>query len=447
MAKKVITRPRGARSLWAWGLLGLVMALPGCASKGAGGGSAEPAPSSKPALALPVEARDAAPAVADAGPKDAAPAAAPEPPPGGADFTPQAKEIFRVAACGGDEAVPAKIDAAMVDEHCKELLPMIQQYKTGWVDVAEPYIAKLRPKDLPTTVVYPFGGGDLMSALATYPDLTEITTISLEAAGDARRIDSLTPKQLKTELGKNRLYLGKLFDKAHSRTVNLDLESKSTLPGSIVFMAVALVIHGYEPVSLRYFKLAPDGAVKYVETADVAAADEASKKKDAKMPEIFRDVELRFRKKGDANGPVKILRHIAYNLDDTHLKANPSLLKYLEAKGKVSAMTKAASHCLWSDDFTMIRGYLLDHMAWMISDSTGVPPKYAQKAGFVQDTYGIMEWPEAFGFVDNKNAEDLKKLFKSNPQKDLPFRYGYPDYAHHAHMMVTRRPETPASHD
>jgi hypothetical protein len=107
-------------------------------------------------------------------------------------------------------------------------------------------------------------------------------------------------------------------------------------------------------------------------------------------------------------------------------------------------MTKAASHCLWSEDFTVIRQYLLDHMAWMISDSTGIPVKYATKAGFVQDTYGVFEWPAAF-FVDNRNqpeinrnAEDMKKLWKTNPQKDLPFRYGYPDSKSHAHMMVTR---------
>ena len=35
-----------------------------------------------------------------------------------------------------------------------------------------------------------------------------------------------------------------------------------------------------------------------------------------------------------------------------------------------------------------IRGYILDHLAWMLSDSTGVPPLYARKAGMIQETYG-----------------------------------------------------------
>ncbi len=112
-------------------------------------------------------------------------------------------------------------------------------------------------------------------------------------------------------------------------------------------------------------------------------------------------------------------------------------------------MTKAASHCLWSDDFSVIRQYLLDHMAWMISDSTGIPVRIASKAGFIQDTYGIMEWPAAF-FVDNRNqvainrdAEDMRKLWKTNPQHDLPFRYGYPDRDHHGHLMVTHPAAAP----
>jgi hypothetical protein len=195
-------------------------------------------------------------------------------------------------------------------------------------------------------------------------------------------------------------------------------------------------------VSLRYFKLSPDGTLHYLDEAEIATLerDKAAKGEDKTKASlsIFADMELQFRKVGDPNAPIKILRHIAFNLDDRHMAADPSLLRHLEAKGRITAMTKAASHFLWSDDFSTIRKYLLDHMDWMISDSTGVPPKYATRAGFVQDTYGIMEWPAAFGTVDNKNAEDLRKLFKSNPQKDLPFRYGYPDRDHHGHMMITR---------
>jgi len=425
----------------------LALALTSCACRANNPGprataDAPPAPAPPPP---PPDAKPVAEASTDAAAKDAAPKPSPLE---GEDFITQTRTLFRLAACGGDAPIPERFDAKQVESHCKDLSAKYAEYRRQWVDVAMPYIARLEPSGLPAEVVYPFGGSDLMSALATFPDATTYTTISLETAADVRKVDTITQKKLDAELALNRLHLGKLFEKIHSRTINLDIESKSDLPGEIVFSLVALAIYGFEPLSLRYFKFNPDGTLHYLTAEDIEGMEKTdlAKKKSAAetQADIFGDVELTFRKSGDAGAAVKTLRHVAYNLDDKHLHADPSLLRHLEAKGKVSAMTKAASHCLWSDDFSIIRQYLLDHMAWMISDSTGITPKVATKAGFVQDTYGIMEWPAAFGFVDNRNAEDMRKLWKTNPQHDLPFRYGYPDRDHHGHMMITRPASSPS---
>lgn len=367
----------------------------------------------------------------------------------GANFAAQAKTLFRVGACGNDEAVPAPFDKAAVDAYCKDLLAAYATYKKDWIDVAMPFIAKLVPADVPATVVYPFGGGDTLGAMATYPNATEYTTISLESAADIRKIDNVPQRQLKPELARYLLVLSKYFEKAHSRTDNLDIGTKSVLPGEILFDLVALAIHGYEPVALRYFRFEPDGKIKYVEQAEIDAADAAVKAGKKKREDVdallFDNMELLFHKKGDDKAPLKTLRHVAWNLDDDHLKPDPRLVRHLEGKGKVAAMTKAASHLLWSDSFSIIRNYLATHTDWMISDSTGFTPTYAKKMGFVQDTYGSFTWPEPFGLVDNKNADDLRKLFLANPHTDLTFRYGYPDNdhkgGHHGHIVVTRKPK------
>lgn len=396
---------------------------------------------------------DAATASVDAG-VDAA-----LPPLLGANELSPTMEIFRLAACGGAAStagvdpspspVPAAFDAPMVDAHCKDLAQLYVDYKKNWMDVAMPFLGKLVPKDSPKTVVYPFGGGDLMGAIATYPDATEYTTISLEIAADVRKVDAAPKAMLKAELGRYRMVLGKYFDKAHSRTDNLDLGTKSVLPGEVVFDLVALVLHGYEPLAVRYFRFDQDGAPKYVSEDDIAAADKAVKDKKKQQADVdndvFRNLEILFRKKGDAGAPVKTLRHVAMNLDDNHMKADGRLLKHLESKGKIAAMTKAASHLLWSDDFSVIRNYLATHTDWMISDSTGFTPAFAKKAGFVQDTYGTFTWPEPFGAVDPKNADDVRKLFLANPHTDVSFRYGYPDKDSHGHIVVTRKPSIPAA--
>ena len=402
-------------------------------------------PVDAPPLPTALPPASASASAAPLGPPDAGP---PAPAPlVGQDFVEEAKALFRVAACGGDDPIPARFDAKAIDIHCKSLRGLYADYKKTWVDIAVPYLAKLVPKGLPTEIVYPFGGSDLMSALATFPDGVTYTTVSLETAADIRRVDTITEKKLEAELSLNRLHLSKLFEKIHSRTVNLDMESKSDLPGEIVFSMVGLAIYGYEPVSLRYFHFNADGTLRYVDASEIERVEKAKPKGPLELQnELFANVEIQFRKAGDPSAPRKTFRHVSYNLDDKHLHADPSILRHLEAKGQVSAMTKAASHCLWSDDFLSIRQYLLDHMAWMISDSTGIPVRVASKAGWIQDTYGVMEWPAAF-FVDNrdqvainKNAEDMRKLWKTNPQHDLPFRYGYPDRDHHGHLMVTHKP-------
>ncbi len=353
-----------------------------------------------------------------------------------ADFTPQIKALYRVAACGSTDPLPAKFNAKEVDAHCKVLAEHIDRYRTRWLNKAEPVLATVVPSSLPDKVVYPFGGGDLVTALATFPHASEITTLSLEISGDARKIDTIAPGKLPAALKTIAENIRRLFAVAHSKTTNLTIISKADLPGQLIFALVALAVHDMEPVSLKYFRLGPDGAIQYVTEADIQSA------KDAKaQAALFLNMEIGFRKKGDAVAPVRTYRHISANLDDKHLAAEPSVIKHLEAKGKVAAMTKAASFLLWYKDFTIIRDYLLKDMEWMISDATGILPRVARAAGFEQVTWGRFDGP--FLPAGKADGAEMRKLWAENPAQPLDFRYGYPDSAHHSHMMVTRRISKP----
>jgi hypothetical protein len=393
----------------------------------------------KPTAPTPAPSAVASGETADAGPRDGASetaaqdGGAAEEPLAGTSYAKQVQADFRVAACGGsDEWIPSRIDKKVVDAHCALLTKGFDEYKREWLDVAGPFIAKIRPPGLPTTLVYPFGGGDLVHALATYPDATDVTTISLEIAGDIRAIDRADTKRLASELAQLRDHLGKLFLKAHSRTVNLDIETRGAIPGEVAFTMAALAIHGYEPVDFRYFAFNPDGSLKWLTEEDL------QKNKNEGRAGPFANAEIRFRKPGDTR--IRTLRHVAYDLSDASIKRAPAIIKHLETKGKVSAMTKAASHLLWDDaNFSTIRDYLMAHTDWMISDTTGVPPRVAKKHGFVQDAYGAYEWPEPFGTVNPTDATAFKELFKT--ATPISFRYGYPDNKSHGHIVVTRKPE------
>src|SRR6185503_7266904 len=116
----------------------------------------------------------------------------------------------------------------------------------------------------------------------------------------------------------------------HSTTLVLQQASHSKLPGTILFALAGLALHDLEPTQLRYFDIEPDGSLTYLsdvelaERADQLAAKAHAKKKHVKhfwyeQTSAFANVEIQFRKRGDAKAPVRTYRHILANLDDAHL--------------------------------------------------------------------------------------------------------------------------------
>jgi hypothetical protein len=370
-----------------------------------------------------------------------------------ADFIAGARALMRVVACREGEALPEGVDPKTVERHCKEFAPKLDFYRKNYVVKAQKFLSTLRTPDLPRTVVYPFGGGDLLSALTTYPEAEKIITISLERGGDPRGISGLSRRRLAEILVKIRRGAWGLLRADNSTSENLINLEGLELPGELCFFLLALAIHDLEPVHLRYFGIGSDGAIHYFTPTDLAELAERKaprlhyKWKNYRGSVAFSNLELGFRRKDDPPGMVRVHQHIAANLKDDFLKTDPSLLRYLETLGPVSAMTKAASYCLANPAFSMIRNYLLAHMAILISDSSGIPPRYYKKLPFTLEAYGDFEF--SLLKLRPELNEELKKFFRKQKRRPLPFRYGYPDGRGVFHMMVARRqpaapPDAPA---
>jgi hypothetical protein len=414
---------------------------------------ATPAPD-KPAPA-PAGSADA-PAAPAAPPASAASAAAPAAAPGGVDFLDDAKLLFRVAACGGADApLPeplsggdakraARLDKIVAD-HCKAILLRIAEFRTTYFEKGRAWFDRVVPKDIPKTVVYPFGGGDLISALVAFPDATEITTISLELAGDPRRLRALSPDAVERSLGALRAEIGGLLSVGSNTSENLSNQQRNDLPGQVSSFLLGLVAGGYEPVAMRYFTLDDTGAIHYLDQAEIDQLDRQAQKNhprslkhDWQSPnfsQAFANVEIQYQKPGEAQ--IRVHRHIGWNLGDPYLGEHPALIRHLEKKGSVTMLTKGASYLLWRGDFSVIRTYMLDHLAWMLSDSTGIPPAFTKPAGMVQETYG--HYDGAFlERTDPRHDDAFIALWKSQKTRRLPFRFGYVDKDKQAHLVVTR---------
>src|SRR5258706_7818513 len=109
-------------------------------------------------------------------------------------------------------------------------------------------------------------------------------------------------------------------------------------PGRLASCVWACRPPGVEPVSLRYFRLEPDGSLHYLTADEIAAGAKTLARKLSRVwvsPDFaasFSNAELVFKPRGK-DGPLRVHRHIAVNLSDEHLRADPATLKHLEAKG------------------------------------------------------------------------------------------------------------------
>jgi len=405
-------------------------------------GCASSDPTTKPGSAT--TAQPPAPVVVAAAPTPPPPAPVDEPSPPvaeGHDFTAIGKDLFVVGACG-EGAIPEGVPTAIHAKHCESVKKLQDNYKARWVSRARPFFAEHVPADVPKKVVYPFAGGDLSTALTVYPDADEITTMSLEPAGDPRTLAALTStgktKELTAALAKIRDELHIIYFMSFSDTMNLiDAMRQGSLPTQLVFGLSALRIHGYELVGLRYFKLDAEGAIQYLDDAAVAAApavDVRSNRQNQTRNRVFANAEIQYRKPG---GRTQIYRHIQVNLDDAHLKSDPRVRKHLESKGTVAAMTKAASYLLSWDSFSTIRGYLTGHAVWMVSDATGIPPQVGKPAGFSYETYG--SFIESHMEAGRSVAQTWRREWETQPRRVLKFRFGYPDKKWSHHLVIIKK--------
>lgn len=364
-------------------------------------------------------------------------AAAPE----GAEFIEDVRPLFKLITC--DAEVPPGLDAKTVTTWCANQKKRYEKFSEGWGVKARAFLEPLKPAGLPTELVYPFGGGDLMAALQLFPEAQVVSTLSLELAGDPRRWKTLTDaKKLKASLSAISNASASTLLSNDSLSKNLSATQQGELPGQLSMHLMGLSLAGQEPVSVRFFRLEPDGTLHYLTTEEISAVEGTTAKnlkaswKSPDFSPAFANVEVQFVPKGNLTAPRRTHRHFAANLANDSLPAG--LMKHLESKGRVTTMTKAASYLLWREAFSVVRDWLLANSAFMVSDSTGIPPRHWTQKGCTVDAFGAFE--KSFLGTWEGYQEELRTLFKT--AKRVPMRFGYPDgsASKHNHLLLAKCP-------
>ncbi|MBL8955191.1 MAG: hypothetical protein JNK82_30720 [Myxococcaceae bacterium] len=338
------------------------------------------------------------------------------------ELGPEVRALYDVVNCLPDAGAPAA--------YCKRVEPRFKRFREHWGTKGTAFLKALQPEGLPKELVYPFAGGDLMMGLATYPEAEVVTTLSLELAGDPRRLKGLDAARLTKSLDAIAEAAASTLSSNDSKSVNLSKIQQGDLPGQLAMHLMGLALNGRAPVAARCFRVEPDGALHYYtrEEVDALEGKTAEKLKSNWLPPdfspVFANVEVEHVPVNEPAAKPRTWRHIAANLSNPGNEAAPGVLKHLAAKGRVAAMTKAASYLLWREDFGLTRQYLVEHARFMISDSTGVPLRFWPKTCTIQ-TYGAFD--QTFLRTGPTLQGELKDEFAKQPRRALPIRFGYPD--------------------
>lgn len=386
--------------------LACALVAAGLAAAAPGAAAAAPA---APAAEEPCEPVQPCEIPLDEGPADAA---AP------ADLAAEVKRLHAAAACAGGP-LPAGLEQAAVAAFCARQGKALAAHRAAPL-VASGFLAKLRPAGAPGAVVDPLGR-DLLAALLAFPDARNVTTLSPEPAGPPRLFAPPGgPRASRADLRQLEAATARVLQPGGPGGPGARGGARSE--GVLAEFVVALVAAGYEPVGLRYFRVAADGSLRYLSAAELAAD-----------PQAYASSELAFVKRGEDPSRPRYHRHVAAELSDAALARSPGVLAHLAAKGRFSVVTRGGGDRLWRADHGRARELLLRQVAFMISDAGGLPPAQARAAGLVHETHG------AFAGGASPRETELAALWKGQPTRPLPARWtargAGPD-----HLLVTRRP-------
>lgn len=361
-------------------------------------------------------------------------------------FAHEIKLLEQVAACQPGPLLSPPSREALVRKHCRTLAQGLKKFQEKWLTKAIPFFKAQVPPNVSKTIVYPFGGADLVTLLTIFPKAETFTSISLESSGDPRGFQHLSDQGLATELEFLHAKQIQQLSFAHSKTTNLSRLSRAAMTAEQVFSLIALGIHGYEVVDLRFFHLEDDGSMRYLTQQELDSALEnlrpGSRAYRKRSRELFANMELTFQyiSMGPA-GPLKRYRHIKANLVNSAVRKNKALQAYIRAQGRIASLFKAASFLIPQKSFSEIRDLILAQADWMVSDSTGVLPDQARKHGFTIEAFG--RYKGAYLDIGEWTNSTFVPFWASRKYQALKFRFGYPDNSRNHHMLIYRKRQDP----
>ncbi|MCW1924832.1 hypothetical protein OKA05_19870 [Luteolibacter arcticus] len=251
------------------------------------------------------------------------------------------------------------------------------------------------------TLLYPFGGPDLLHAIALFPQASNYVLLGLEPAGGLPYLDNQDPGSVMAALDR----LGVAMDSQLKHGYFITKDMKGDLAGG--------AIPGVTPILLASLALM-DAQVQSVEPLNAGGRS---------------GVDIRFRLPGGGNR-----RAIYVSGDLSNGGFNSSYRSWLSSYDGSVAYFKAASYLTHDSGFSGIRDWVLGNCQAVVQDDSGIPYRYYDSSKWDLRLFGDYDAPIA---LFAKHAQpDLKAAYDASGGSAIPFGSGYHIRDYEANLLI-----------
>jgi len=262
-----------------------------------------------------------------------------------------------------------------------------------------------------STLFYPFGGPDVLTAAAFFPQRKTYLLVGLEPPGTLPDSKVIREGDLAKYLPRIQLTLDSVLRRSFFITANMDVQVRGQITDGLLPLLLAQLalmkatIVGYAPVTL-------DASGK-LEPRVEERRPASSLRNDG--------VAIDFRLAGETE--TRQLLYFSVNLNDSALPANEAFRKYLQGLQPVTTFFKSASYLPHRKDFSQIRQLVLDSSNAIVQDDTGIPYRFIDQTRWQVRLFG--QYTKPYGSFKFMVQPDLRKAYEEGNAQPLDFFIGY----------------------
>lgn len=278
---------------------------------------------------------------------------------------------------------------------------------------------------------YPFSGPDALTATLVFPQSPTYDLVALEPAGSLPTLPELDKKISGGFLAGIRETVASELGKSFFVTREMDRQFRGQITDGLLVPVLMLLVHtDHTVLGFKYVRLDEKGQI---------VDRPGNAKVDAKYANKGFVVEFRT----DADKSLHRMYYISLNLDDNHLKGNAGFQQYVNTMPTHTTLLKATSYMTHHDEFSIIRGMVVDHSAAVFQDDSGVPYHFFESGKWTVQLYG--EYTKPYGSFAWLEQADLRKAYQAPGVKPLTLRLGYGFGKVTSNLLLAKRttPVTP----